>query len=516
MKPDRLVEIWWSHGNERGYGSGYLISDRLILTCDHVIRPLGQSSDPGQIEYRFAQYALPGSWFSRKSAPKVMYARHSWSDRGLDAAVLTATAPLALMSPDPILAAAAVPSDKLAYDADAAGFPKASETDKITELCHVRGSISTLEGLREQKLWITLDSGNRPVKKELWVGLSGGPIFADGRLVGIAASYNDEFDGWKLAGVPMEVLARQPGFLALVPSAGAAPGPGHGGGPGAPNLLDLKGILIPVCALDRESHVNKFRANVRAAAKDPVIKPTALFWGGHEHHRHDLLIQRFEKFEISEALKDIPGLRPCANIDRFEDACWPDVVDDIEGLWMILTEQIRNLLGSGSVDPEEIRAVLNDGIKPRSFFCAIDSETFDDLQEQLLRRFINFWDEIAFSEKVFGKAGKKNTQLPVTLLFYFHGQNEAKAVKDATDAHNWASQSTKNLRVDNLPPFNLVLNKHIATWLEGPVRRNSPALTGSLDKLKDYFETWISERQLPLGDVYKEIEALAKHKRQLT
>jgi hypothetical protein len=509
MNRDRVVEIWWRHGQEIGYGSGYLISDRHILTCDHVIRPKGPH-DPHAVKYKFAQYVPKGSIFSiRKPALKVLDADYAWSHRDIDAAVLVATAPVDVSQPLPILRPPVLSADTNAIRIDAGGFPKATETDTITSLCHVRGWASLLEGLRNGRMTVVVDPGVKPTNPKHWKGLSGGPIFFKGHLIGVAASYDDEHDGWKLAGVPMEILAECQGFGAYMPAAGPAPAT-----PIIPIPIDLKGILIPACALDREGHANKFRANVRGAAERPVIKPTAWFWGGHEHHRHDLLIDRFEKFEISEALKDVPGLKKCANTDCVEDAGWPEVDDDGDGLWTIVSEKLRSLLGSKSAKAEEIRAVLNEGIKPRAFSCAIETDRYDDLREELLRRYLVFWNEVAFSDKLCEgrEDSQKNTQLPVTLLFYFYGRNEEQAVKAAQEAHDWARKALTNLQVEKLPPFNMVAKKHIDAWLEGPVCRDAPTVVTYLEQLKQHFNTWISEQQLPLGDVYKEIEALAYRK----
>jgi hypothetical protein len=56
-------------------------------------------------------------------------------------------------------------------------------------------------------------SVNAPPKANAWSGVSGAPVFVQGRLAGIIKEVPESFEGGRLAGVPATSLLSQPGFL---------------------------------------------------------------------------------------------------------------------------------------------------------------------------------------------------------------------------------------------------------------------------------------------------------------
>ena len=199
----RVCELYAAGPESEGSGSGYRVSDRLVLTARHVIAP-----------------ALPGGKVLVRpvGVTEWLLARVDWQDADADAALIVIKdegwlAPAGesvlrwgeLAGSDPVPCAAV-------------GFPWASvRPDRMRDAAHVYGQLAPLGQLRQGRLDLDVASAS-PTAREggsPWAGMSGSGVIADNHLVGVItvdpARYQD-----RLVAVPARRLLADPGFQAVL------------------------------------------------------------------------------------------------------------------------------------------------------------------------------------------------------------------------------------------------------------------------------------------------------------
>jgi len=199
----RVCELYAAGPESEGSGSGYRVSDRLVLTARHVIAP-----------------ALPGGKVLARpvGVTEWLLARVDWQDADADAALIVIKdegwlAPAGesvlrwgeLAGSDPVPCAAV-------------GFPWASvRPDRMRDAAHVYGQLAPLGQLRQGRLDLDVASAS-PTAREggsPWAGMSGSGVIADNHLVGVItvdpARYQD-----RLVAVPARRLLADPGFQAVL------------------------------------------------------------------------------------------------------------------------------------------------------------------------------------------------------------------------------------------------------------------------------------------------------------
>ncbi|MCT9092961.1 trypsin-like peptidase domain-containing protein [Streptomyces sp. ASQP_92] len=186
LRPERVAEIIVSlpYGGGRR-GTGYLVSPGLILTAAHVV-------DGGaEIRARF-QADQPEEWSTEAAV--------SWRHQGIDIAVL------AVEAGEPVATGAAVPPvpfgrvDQLdaVLTCTTLGFPRFKlRTDgagsRFRDVEHVRATCAALSNRREGTLDLTIASpppDDPDPERSPWEGMSGAPVFSNGRLVGVVARHH--------------------------------------------------------------------------------------------------------------------------------------------------------------------------------------------------------------------------------------------------------------------------------------------------------------------------------------
>jgi hypothetical protein len=170
--PDRTVEVLVEDG-EAGYGTGFRISDQLVLTCRHVLR------NPGRTEVR----VFSGGTSSTLTAERV------WVSAGteVDLALLRIPSGQAPAVP-------AVPLGELdpagigRVRFQAWGFPKSHMRDgpagSVRDRDQIEGEIPL--GANPKTGILDLYRTDTPGRAgDRYKGASGGPVFVDDRLVGV-------------------------------------------------------------------------------------------------------------------------------------------------------------------------------------------------------------------------------------------------------------------------------------------------------------------------------------------
>ena len=184
-------------GREDNFGSGYLVSDGLVLTARHVVegrsercevRPLGTSE-----------------WLPAEVV---------WQGGDCDAALLAAPGPKAgeRARLGRVATGARAPCRSL-------GFPLAQARERVRDTEEIVGEVVPLAGRKSGLLTVHVEgsvpeadgSGHSP-----WEGYSGAALFSGSLLVGVLAIDPAHFGSDRLEAVPVSAMARDEGFRAAL------------------------------------------------------------------------------------------------------------------------------------------------------------------------------------------------------------------------------------------------------------------------------------------------------------
>ncbi|MYX14608.1 NACHT domain-containing protein [Streptomyces sp. SID8374] len=175
-------------------GSGVLLTDRLVLTCAHVVKT-------GSV--LIAHPALPDR----------IRATVAWIDYRLDAALLEATEPVRPVPPARI---GVLDTRKAIPGCEITGFPRVQRygPDKRLEADHYTATVLPMAGRVRDLLVCELDgppAAGPDDEPPALSGLSGGPVFAGDVLLGIARQVPQQREGRRVECVPLgPVLAAEP------------------------------------------------------------------------------------------------------------------------------------------------------------------------------------------------------------------------------------------------------------------------------------------------------------------
>lgn len=189
-------------------GSGVLLTDRLVLTCAHVVKGGALCS-----------VAHPGLAGHTESAVV-------WIDHDLDAALVRTTAPLLPAEP---VRLGVVHSSQALTGCEITGFPDAQRhgPDEHLEADQYTATVLPMAGRPRDVLVLELDGpppagpGREPPALR---GLSGGPVFAGSVLLGIARQIPPRRGGRRVECVPLgPLLASEPFRLVYLRQSGTEP-----------------------------------------------------------------------------------------------------------------------------------------------------------------------------------------------------------------------------------------------------------------------------------------------------
>ncbi|MFJ3527191.1 NACHT domain-containing protein [Streptomyces sp. NPDC090132] len=188
-------------------GSGVLLTDRLVLTCAHVVKGSALCS-----------VAHPGLAGHTDSAVV-------WIDHGLDAALVRTTAPLLPAEP---VRLGVLHSSQALTGCELTGFPDVQRhgPDEHLEADQYTATVLPMAGRPRNVLVCELDGPPTGPDREppALRGLSGGPVFAGSVLLGIARQIPPKRGGRRVECVPLgPLLASEPFRLVYHRQSGAEP-----------------------------------------------------------------------------------------------------------------------------------------------------------------------------------------------------------------------------------------------------------------------------------------------------
>jgi len=188
MKPEFVAKIVVAaDGNTSVRGTGYPIAKNLLVTCLHVVDFDGVDRNA---DLQISWPSLPDpddqdSCLKRFINRKNIIFRGDNSETGCDIALLECSLPREMNAELPFLHSGHQP---LPVKWDSKGYPKVcGNRDELKGLCSVSGRFE------QPGTGCILElNTNTDTSGDGWAGLSGAPVFAGNRLVGIIANTNPE------------------------------------------------------------------------------------------------------------------------------------------------------------------------------------------------------------------------------------------------------------------------------------------------------------------------------------
>ena len=207
MDRRRLVEI--SAGTvdqQRSGGSGYLVGQRLVLTCRHVV--LDDQGEPWpRLE---VQLGSPGDGLRRRVAARVAWAHPDYAS---DAALLriegepfTAVAPVRwgwIAGTDP------VPYSGL-------GYPEFADYESSQGVEQLGGLLPPLSVGADGGFVLDQRSAPEVAAGRTWRGVSGAAVFCRGLLTAMVTKDDSAFGNRRLHAIPVATLTAEPEFTSLI------------------------------------------------------------------------------------------------------------------------------------------------------------------------------------------------------------------------------------------------------------------------------------------------------------
>jgi len=210
MDERRVAELY--NQKQKTGGTGYLITEGLILTAHHIIAPINEDGIL-QTDY---DVRFVGDYEQGKVEWLEKGCYLCWDNKELDLALLKLVKgkPAFLSSQDsPATRFGKLPLETLV--AKGTDFPVVQKIENRNNPEPLRGNLSRLAAIKEGQLRLEVTS---PIPKQAdeWKGISGTVLFVDNFLVGVIVETNKSFAEKALWATPISVIAKDPDFCELV------------------------------------------------------------------------------------------------------------------------------------------------------------------------------------------------------------------------------------------------------------------------------------------------------------
>ena len=190
-------------------GTGYPVTDDLILTSRHVIEPENRDHrKPIRVRWFHDKPAdgKPPKWTSLDDHQNANV--RVWTGAGdLDAVLLRCRRPEYLCKFPVKLPTERKPRERESWQS--AGFARANKRDDVREPGQFGG---TLRSMAEGASFFEVVEDAQPIAEEQWQGVSGMPVFVGSELLGVVKHVPPNYDHKKLEAVPVWRLFQDESF----------------------------------------------------------------------------------------------------------------------------------------------------------------------------------------------------------------------------------------------------------------------------------------------------------------
>lgn len=229
MDVQRIVEVWNPVGET--VGTGYLISDTLVLTAYHNVHP------GGSVEVRPLAFS-DRSVKQVAASPGWMLADVLWPDQQpelsgdvhADAALLKIADPAWQPPSGASVRWGRLPQPSASagrIDCIAVGFPRSESKTNGRDTKQISGHVETFTGLKSGLITVYVNAVANPSVPDAtsrWSGASGAALFCGDLLVGVLTDdRRRDYLADQLVAVPVTSLTRLPGFMAALGTVGVSP-----------------------------------------------------------------------------------------------------------------------------------------------------------------------------------------------------------------------------------------------------------------------------------------------------
>jgi hypothetical protein len=279
MNPERVVDIWFP--GTRSFGSGYLLTDKLILTAGHVAKPSARGTPCVVRRLMLDEPELK--------------ARVAWMSKEPDAGLIMLEESVEGLDSPPDFGRAAGSRSAYTYECSGIGFPRANrDRERVRIDFELRGSAT-----------LSFRSGNFqvatpdviPISVDGWSGISGAALFSRELLFAIVGSVKNDWGGTCLEAISIEPLLAVPGFRKALKAGGMPEPPLRPMRPSRYYHRLCEQVSQYYFFVNRGDQETVFRNSLKAA-------PRAFYVTGWAKDRPELLMQRFGQ---EKSFRDIVG-----------------------------------------------------------------------------------------------------------------------------------------------------------------------------------------------------------------
>lgn len=312
MKTSRLLKVC-AELDRYSIGSGYLVTDRFVLTAAHVVCPPEAATTSNKVK-------VSGSCLNGWVSADVV-----WFSRDHDAALLE----ISPTRQQPVILGR-LPDKAITFRWEGGGFARAGKSKGVLagDSVGISGSIEAFGGAVSKKLDLTVDK-LPPGDIYSWKGISGGPVFVHGTLVGVISSFPQQFQGGTFYATAIATLleiAECRDLLsatlvydlaelnATVPPTGL-------------NAYKANTGTIVSKLCDRLKQVNAFDTFFRECVAKQVNKPQFYLLPGVEGEGHDSLIERLIDTRITHFASQLWGQAYTKIDGKHTRVPWPITCD---------------------------------------------------------------------------------------------------------------------------------------------------------------------------------------------
>lgn len=464
MDRRRVAEVYVEEDGR--YGSGYLITDRLVLTARHVANPVGA----------VCQVTLlgPPTVGVDAVAATPRAARTVWVSPSHDVALVALDAPADGLPRSPVRFGRVDHNDR-ADRCCGIGFPdvqrrEGGNADRMIE--------AALSWVSKDKLFNVDVLNAAPTRETGWRGFSGTALFVDDALVAVVEAVPPDFAGRVLSATGAASFCNDAGFLDCLGSHGAA----------RPILDRVDGsfpagvtesIAHNVCFIDRIPQVETI---IDAVNGRPVAdgRPLLYLIPGERDDDHGRVVERLAREERMRRFLGADTHAP----DVIVEIRWPQapVIDPLAAFRNVLCADLTNALclPPEAADAASLRRALDRPDAPRAFWTRISAGRAGPGHGELLRLWLGLWSEIA------ALAGRNRVLL---LLCLITGEEMPRPkpplpfmkapapIEPDHRLHEVLEEAITGQRLPWVEPLSAIERDHVRDWLDrirprcGRVRR---------------------------------------------
>lgn len=425
------------------FGSGYLLSDRLILTAGHV---LDEASTKAECQIRPLD-----NWQDVRRGT-----RYEWTaPQGCDAALIELDADQSFpeIRGHPIYGRP-VPGAFRKYNCKAIGFPKARKINQLREEYRAEGVLQP--GIRANMFTATIAD---PPELDSWPGFSGASVFNGDLLVGIVESTLTSFGGRELRITPIQRLLDDAEFRTAVFGKGD-PVDSHLHDMRPSDYLECLQKLLRAnyCFINRESQCERIEGLL---AEDAPIPPILVAGFNEDGHRY--FVERLvREGAVQRLIGDMPVDRAARKIS------WPSLptLNNIDDELRDLRKSLAEIVGGP--DATDPATALESRERPVLAWTRLELSKTGPGHGELLSRWIDYCVELT----------AKSRKL-LCLVCVVANDKPAKSLSGLDRIFGGSERSAEEAIVD-------VLEKRANAGSVIPLQRLSPVGTG--EDVNDWLE----------------------------